>query len=147
MIDRFSAAGRASLAAAILLCSSCGSGDGPRLHPVTGRVFFEDRPAAGATVVFHPASAATGDYRPGAVVGQDGTYKLRTYPHGEGAPEGDYVVLVTWFEDPPPGKEAVAPTKSRLPARYADRDQSGLKATVKAGDNVIEPFRLAKRAR
>lgn len=141
----FCTVGRVSLATVILLFSSCGSAAGPKLHPVSGQVFYEDQPAVGATVVFHPLTTTTGEYRPGAVVGEDGTYTLRTYPHGDGAPEGDYVVLVTWFENPPPGKGDRGEVKSRLPIRYSDRDKSGLKATVKSGSNVIEPFRLAKR--
>ncbi len=139
--------GRLATAASLaVLLSSCG-GDGPKLHPVSGKVLWDDQPAEGATVVFHPVNAKADALRPSGVVGKDGTFTLSTYPYGAGAPEGEYVVLVTWFAEPPAAKEGRDPPepKSKLPEQYADAAQSGLKATVKPGENKLEPFRLTKR--
>src|SRR5262249_53298392 len=119
--------------------ASCGSG--PKLHPVTGKVFYGDQPAEGATVVFHPADAKPDAPRPGGTVAADGSFKLSTYPRGEGARAGEYVVAVTWF--PPKAREAAA-SKNRLPERYADPSGSPLRATVKDGPTELEPFRFAK---
>ena len=138
----------ATVASLAVLLSSCGGSGGPKLHPVTGKVLCDDQPAEGATVVFHPANSKADSLMPSGVVGKDGTFTLRTYPHGDGAPEGDYVVLVTWFEAAAaPKKEGRDPPepKSKLPEQYADATQSGLKATVKPGENKLEPFRLTKR--
>jgi hypothetical protein len=121
-----------------LFAASCGGG-GPTLYPVSGKVYFNDQPAEGATVVLHPADA--GAAKPSGTAGADGSFTLRTYPHGEGAPAGDYSVIVTWY--PPNSREQENP-KNRLPARYADPAQSGLKATVKAGPTTLEPFKLTK---
>lgn len=140
------------LLGALIVTIGCSSGGGPTLHPVTGKILVDDQPAAGATVVFHPTSATAEALRPSGVAGADGTFTLNTYPHGNGAPEGEYVVLVTWFESLPPPKDdddADPPApKSKLPARYTDVTKSGLKATIKSGDNTLEPFKLtAKKAR
>jgi hypothetical protein len=139
--------GQATLASLAFVLSSCGS-EGPKLHPVTGRVLYDDKPAEGATVVFHPVNATADAPKPSGVAGKDGAFTLSTYPRGAGAPEGDYVVLVTWFEaagtSPKEGRDPPQP-KSKLPQRYADSNQSGLKATVKPGENKLEPFKLTKR--
>jgi hypothetical protein len=124
----------------ILGLASC-SPSGPKLHPVTGQVLYDDRPAAGATIVLHLNGGGPDSPRPGAIVKDDGTFSLNTYPYGAGAPEGEYTVLITWFEDP---KVENAEARSRLPSRYADPAKSGLKASVKPGSNSLEPFRLYK---
>jgi hypothetical protein len=138
----------AAVASLAVLLSSCGSG-GPQLYPVKGSVLYEDKPAEGATVVFHPVNGQPDAPKPSGVVGKDGTFILRTHPHGEGAPEGDYLVAVTWFDAPAPAKkEGRDPPdpKSKLSELYADATKSGLKATVNPGENNLEPFKLKRRA-
>ena len=140
--------GQAAAVASLAVLVSSGGG-GPKLHPVKGTVLYEDKPAEGATVVFHPVNGPADAPKPSGVVGKDGTFTLRTHPHGEGAPEGDYVVLVTWFDAPAAakkeGRDPPEP-KSKISELYADAAQSGLKATVKPGENKLEPFRLVRRA-
>jgi hypothetical protein len=126
--------------AAALLAASCGSG-GPKLYPVSGKVFYLDKPAEGATVVLVPAGGSDNGLRPTGPVEADGSFTLSTHPHGDGAPEGDYLVAVTWY--PPNAREMDSP-RSKLPARYGDAAQSGLKVTVKPESNELEPFRLTK---
>lgn len=121
-----------------LFVISCGS-NAPPLYPVRGQVFFENQPAAGATVVFHAGEANT--HKPSGVVGADGSFTLSTFPHGDGAPAGEYTVAVTWY---PPGAREEATPKSKLPARYANPITSNLKASVKPADNTLEPFKLTK---
>jgi hypothetical protein len=121
-----------------LLAASCGDG-GPTLYPVSGKVYFNDQPAEGAIVVLHPADPKAP--MPSGTAGADGSFTLRTHPHGEGAPAGDYKVVVTWF---PPNSREVENPKNKLPPRYADPAQSSLKATVKAEPTELEPFKLTK---
>ncbi len=130
----------------VALTAGCGGG-GPTLHPVSGLVLVDDQPAGGATLVFHPVNSTAESLRPGAVVGADGRFSLNTHPHGPGAPEGEYVVLVTWFNSSSGKGDSSDGPKSRLPNRYANAAQSGLKATVKPGENVLEPFKLSQKAR
>jgi hypothetical protein len=121
--------------------SGCGK-RGPKLYPVKGQVFFMDQPAAGAQIVFQPAGGlnAAGSTSSGTVQA-DGSFTLQTYPHGEGAPAGDYNVLISWM--PENARELENP-KNKLPAKYGDSMTPLLKATVKEGPNDLPPFRLTK---
>src|SRR5215510_11929597 len=82
---------------ACLLASSCGSG-GPQLHPVRGQVFFREKPAEDAHIVFHPVGGKDDAIRPSAIVGADGTFNLSSKNPDDGAPAGDYVVAVVWYD-------------------------------------------------
>ena len=133
-----------ALVPAVLVCtllSSCGGG-GIRLHPVKGQVFYLDKPAAGANVVFQPlGDGPAKDLRPSGKVGSDGSFTLTTHPHGPGAPAGEYVVLVTWY---PPNARDVENPVNKLPGKYADATAKLLTATVKDGPTELPPFRLTK---
>jgi hypothetical protein len=127
------------LALAGLSCSSAPEakpGQKP-VHPVRGKVLVNNQPAAGAFVLFIPARESPGatDPRPRATVEEDGSFAVSTYGDKDGAPAGDYVVTVTWSPD---GRD----DEDKLGGRYADRERSGLKATVKEGPNELPPFRL-----
>jgi hypothetical protein len=119
-----------------------------KLYPVTGKVLFKGQPAEGAQVVFHPANEnATGDSQPSASapdpygdVKADGTFTLRTEPSGEGAPAGEYNVMISWYTRSDP--EDPLSAKSKLPAKYADPGNPVLKATIKEGNNELAPFDL-----
>jgi hypothetical protein len=130
-----------------LLAASCG-GDGPTLYPVSGKVLYDGEPAGGATVVFVPVGATDEtSLKPSGSVQPDGSFTLSTHPYGEGAPAGDYVVLVTWY--PEGARQRVAEEDGpkpppKLPAQYSDAEQSPLKATVRDGPTELEPFQLSK---
>jgi hypothetical protein len=134
----FRSSGLSLIGVLALLLTSCGDG-GPKLYPVSGKVLFNDQPAEGATVVFHPSDSTMP--KPSATVGADGSFALRTHPHGEGAPAGDYSVIVTWY---PPNSRGLDRPQNKLPGRYADPAQSGLKATVQTGPTELQPFQLTK---
>jgi hypothetical protein len=111
-----------------------------KLYPVHGKVLFRDQPVEGAQVVFQPVEGATAE-RPMAyaTVAADGSFALRTEPHGEGATAGDFNVMIIWNGVDPRDPEARI---SKLPAKYADSSKPLLKATVKATQNELEPFKL-----
>ena len=125
-----------SLALFALALGSCRTG-GPMLYPASGKVLFNGQPPVGATVVFIPNGAGP---KPSGLVGDDGRYQLSTYPHGPGAPAGDYAVVVTLY---PPDARGQDNPKNQLPAKYADPATSGLTRTVKAGANELELIELA----
>jgi hypothetical protein len=127
-------------ALAAMLVPACGGG-GTKLYPVRGKVLYLDQPAEGAVVVFQPVNSGPDSLTPSGIVGADGTFSLRTHPHGDGAPTGEYVVLVTWL--PPNAREQENP-KNKLPPKFASPTDSPLKATVKAGTNELAPFMLTK---
>jgi hypothetical protein len=132
---------RLAAAAIGVFAVSCSGGSG-KLYPVTGQVFYLDRPAEGALVVFQPINAGPDAPMPTGKVGADGSFKLSTLDRGEGAPAGDYIVLVTWF--PPDAREQTNP-RNQLPERYGSPTDSPLRATVNKGPTELEPFRLTKK--
>lgn len=125
----------------IPLCAiGCGN-KGPKLHPASGKVLYEGTAAEGAVVVFQPVDSQSNALMPSGTVGADGSFQLTTHPHGEGAPAGEYIVLVTWY--PPDARQSETPT-NLLPERYSDAAQPQLRATIKAGNNQLETFVLTK---
>lgn len=111
-----------------------------KLYPVSGKVLVKDQPADGAQVVFQPVGGATPE-KPAAygTAGADGSFKLRTEPHGDGAAAGDYDVMVMWMAvDPKDEMGRIA----KLSGKWADPAKPLLKATVKESKNELEPFRL-----
>ena len=89
-------------------------------------------PTAGRHIVYAVEGAAT--------VSADGSFELRTDPHGVGAPAGDYAVLITWF--PPRDENPNSNPKNKVPNKYSDPGKPLLKVTVKEGENTLEPFKL-----
>jgi hypothetical protein len=132
-----------AIAAGALACSSCGNSSG--LYPVTGKLLFNGEPAVGAMVTFIRKDSADPlkDSTPQGIVGEDGTFTLAG-PAGEGAPPGEYVVLVEWKEGAG-SQRARAPALSapdRLQKKYLDPKKPLLTATVEAKSNTLPPFEV-----
>ncbi len=123
----------------VLLSGACNRST-LKLHPVKGNVTYKDKPTEGASVVFQPVNGVSAEHPMAyADVKADGTFQLRTEPHGEGAVAGDYNVLVMWFGS---ATGEALDAKTKLPAKFADPANPILKATVKEGSNELEPFAL-----
>jgi hypothetical protein len=119
-------------------------GYGKQVVAVRGAVSFEGTPTPGAEVQFSRYDKAAGRSRGFAQgrVEADGGFRLTSFKAFDGAEPGEYQVTVTWRV--PALNEDGKPGPNRLPARYADRSQSGLTATVTAeGPNVFR-FALTK---
>lgn len=139
-----------SISIVILGVISCDSSS--TLYPVEGSIFFNDRPAEGALVVFFPEVNDTLNATvPSATVAKDGSFKLDT--NGKpGAPAGKYKVVVKIAM--PPGKEKTlepppipGDTERKAPEKYvqgpfADRTTTTLTADVKKTNTQLEPIRL-----
>jgi hypothetical protein len=124
-----------------ILFVGCGKA-GPELYPVEGKVTMNGQAPEGATVVLVPSSGTIEvANQPTGVVSSDGTFKLQTYPHGEGALPGDYKVLVTWL--PPDARKQEKPI-NKAPVKYADPKTTPLSATIKEGQNTLPEFQLTK---
>ena len=136
----------ACLSALAACVAGCGGTSRPAVYPVTGHVFFQKKtPAAGAFVVFQPATDALEKSmaaRPFAKVESDGSFTLTTYEAGDGAPEGEYGVTVVWA--PPVASKGPritdgdAALPDKLGGRYGNPKKPALKASVKQGDNTFE---------
>ncbi len=70
----------------VLACVSCTRAtNGPPLHPVSGHVFYEGKPAGGAVVILHSAGEAVNASRPRGRADATGAFELTTYETGDGA--------------------------------------------------------------
>lgn len=134
--------------AAPLLCTSCGKDGEPEVavHPVNAQVVFEGNlpPPEGAFVVFKPVQEIPQLQKmggnPRGTVGKDGKLKLTTHRPDDGAPAGEYEVIITWHK-PKAGESDDGP--DLLKGRYRDPAKSRLpKVTVKEGNNELPPIRL-----
>jgi len=131
----------AILAFVCLFSMGCGKRT-VKVYPVHGEVYFNGKPAEGATIHFHPVDkeACPPAF---ATVNDDGSYSLTTFKSDDGAAEGDYIVTVNWPEVRQDDGETIL-GKDRLGGIYAKPDISKLTATVSPGDNEIERFDLKK---
>jgi hypothetical protein len=101
-----------------LLLAGCGRGE-TGLVPVSGRVFYRQRPLAGGTIVFTP-DPERGGRGPQAMarIGPDGRYRLMT---------GDKAGAVAGWH-----RITVAPAREQaLPSRYRDPELSGQRFEVR----------------
>lgn len=134
------------LLAALLLVAGCGGGADPvGVHPVTGKVVYSGKPAAGVHVFFYPVTAPTIPQipmNPRGLTDADGRFTLSTYGEGDGAPEGGYQVILLWPQKNEPGEES---DTDRLFGWY-DAAHSKLKAEVKAGPNILKAFELEAKS-
>lgn len=131
---------------ALVFCGvSCSNG----LQSVSGKVLHKSQPIKGALVTLHPVpfDKTAQTPLPSGVTGDDGTFTLTTGKEYGVAP-GDYVVTVVWLQPVPAvsGSKVIntAPPElvDQLQGRYADREKSKLRITVKSGVSQLEPIQL-----
>ncbi len=124
-----------------LLTCSCSSR--PTVHPTSGTVTFQGKPAVKAIVILRPETTEPSTPPiPHGEVGPDGAFHIGTYADSDGAPAGNYTVTITWPEtrkDPVTHDDV---TEDRLQGRYRDPAKSTWQVTIKPGDNELPPFRL-----
>jgi hypothetical protein len=137
---------RLSLVAVSVACLVAGAGcDSNGLYPVRGKVLVDGEPAVGATVTFVRKGPhdPLKDPTPQGVVGEDGSFTLRG-PGGDGAPPGEYVVLVEWKEGAGAqrGRAPALSAPDRLKKKYLDPDKPLITATVEPKSNALPPFEL-----
>src|SRR5689334_3222440 len=108
--------------------SGCGSRGRKTVHPVHGQLLLNGRPVSHATVTFHPVSTAAEELRPSGQTDEEGNFRLTSYAAGDGAPEGQYAVTVTWLRAfPVPGSpEGEQTAYNVLPPHYASPAASQL---------------------
>ena len=130
------------------VCAVSCSGGRPKkkaCYPVKGQLFVKGQPAAGATLIFQPQGGGSHEEWtsgfPRADVVADGSFDVETYGEKDGAPAGDYVVLITWREKVDPQNEEATPP-DRLGNRYNDPATSQLRAKVEAKPTELPPIKL-----
>lgn len=103
--------------------------------PTRGSALLDDKPAAGALLIFHPAAGDLGlPANPRARVLADGSFVVETYDTGDGAPAGEYAVTVAWrTQSSAEGDGEEVSEESLVPALYTSPDSSPLKVQVVPG--------------
>ena len=110
------------------------------VFPVSGRVTYQGKPAAGAQVVLHAVTPPEeDDVAPSGIVQSDGTFTTTAYEPGDGAPQGEYVATVQWFKlVTGAGGSGAGP--NILPQKYASPKTSPIKVSVNGGPTEIPPI-------
>jgi hypothetical protein len=144
--------GRRALAVACLALAAglvgCGDGRGVKLYPVCGKVLYKGAPADGAEVTFYPKGDAGKDaVRPSGKVRPDGTFALGSFRPDDGAPAGEYGVLVRWYKDGKVGHEKGKKRAHNVPVdflqdRYANPAAPRFTAAVRTETNELSPFEI-----
>jgi hypothetical protein len=115
-------------------------------------VTVDGKPAEGAIVVFCPVSGSEqfSRERPMGVADSSGKFELTTFIAKDGAPSGEYKVMIRW----PAAKKAPAANEDpdrisggfdRLKGRYLNPDQSGLTAKVADAPTEVPAFELKSK--
>jgi hypothetical protein len=132
----------------VVVAAGCGKAKLPR-YPVHGSVNVDGRPAEGAMVIFCPVTASdeAKTKRPFGLTGADGKFVLTTIEQADGAPPGEYKVLVQWPSnsggDTRDGMRSIGP--DRLKGKYMNLDKAELNATVGEAETNLPPFELKSK--
>jgi hypothetical protein len=121
------------------LLAGCQQGkeDAVPVYPVSGRVLYDGKPAAGVKVFLLPTSAPTRPQvpaHPHGTTGADGRFTLTTYAEGDGAAAGGYQVALIW---PPETKEDEEPPDTDRLMGWFDPAHTTLSAHIKSGSNEL----------
>ncbi|WP_437190992.1 carboxypeptidase-like regulatory domain-containing protein [Planctomicrobium sp. SH527] len=129
----------ALLAVGVMGCGQ--ASDAPTLVKVSGVVTFKQKPLANAQVLFTPQTGPMAFGETDA----EGRFTLQTGGK-QGALEGAHAVTISAYEPvkpPAPGKEEEAqPLIPRIPPKYSNLLNSGLKAEVKSSEPNEFTFEL-----
>lgn len=116
-------------------------------HPVTGKVMYDGKPAAGVIVTFLPIDAPTVPQiprNPQGTTKEDGTFSLTTYKEEDGAPEGGYQIILHWPGAKNEEAEGEAGEDTDRLLGWYDGTHSLLSHRVKAGANTVPVINLSK---
>ncbi len=121
----------ASLSATVTGCSKKAAD-----VPVTGHVTVNGKPAAGATVVFHPVSATkdSSTALPVGRVDEKGDFQVSIPKSEDGTVASEYRVTLTWFVSTATKQTAEGesmPLRNQLPEKYSRTETTPLTTTVK----------------
>lgn len=136
------------ISATIIALVALGCSEGPATHPVSGRVeLAPGRSVNVGTIAFIPSGK--GPSARGAL-GAGGRYRLSTFGEGDGAPLGEYTVVISQPQLATGAVQAApqehldehhdgsAEPTGVVPQRFSRPRESGLTAVVRPGENSID---------
>lgn len=115
----------------------CGSDDGPKLVPVSGKVTLNGQPLSGAHVTFLPTGETRGTGADGRT-DAEGVFQLKARHRGPGAVAGTYKVVISKMVKPDGSditpEDATPPVlsgaKEILPGQYSSHAAATLTASI-----------------
>jgi hypothetical protein len=130
-----------ALAALVPVLSGCGKSSRIPVYPVKGVVYVDDKPAKEAMVSLHPREAGSHEnYVPSGKTDENGQFSLSTFVADDGAPAGEFDVIITW-----PVRYNPISTLwegDRLKGRYGDRKKPAFQVTIEPKPQELPPFQL-----
>ena len=135
------------MAAALMVLAMGGcSGSKSKAVPAAGQVFFEGKPLANAQVVLIPVGdkAQPEAAHPVGITDEQGRFQLTSFKERDGAPAGEYTVLVQWYPQIKRPHNEIETGPNALPARYSDPKQSPLRVTVAKGNAELKPLEVSR---
>ena len=116
----------------VLLCGCGGNqGDRPVVHPVSGKLLIDGKPAVGAQIALRAIdNPELNKFYPHAVVEPDGSFRLTTFTANDGAPLGEFAVTVNWPGPRVKGQSEEEDGPDRLGLRYADVKRPAAKVVI-----------------
>ncbi len=135
------------LTASLLVAIGCGKTQDPNrlpVFPTAGKVTFQGKPASGALVVLHPKveTPENQSVRPRAYVKEDGSFELSSYESNDGAPLGDYAVVLVWPKSIKGPDGSSGPGPNVLPPKYSRPETSPAVVKIAEGSNQLDPIVL-----
>lgn len=134
------------LGVALITLGASGSGckQNPSVVPVNGLVLYNDKPLPFGTVMFQPEKGqpAIGEIR------DDGSFRLSSYAHEDGAVPGRHLVSITCYDGQRPGQAKTNNTgetslgKLLTPLKYTRTGSSGLTAQIENAPGQSVEFKL-----
>jgi len=117
-------------------------------HPVRGQVLYDGRPLPNATVTFSPVSAShVGTPPPHGTSQGDGNFTLGTYADSDGAPVGEYKVVVSWKWDVDDlGTDQKVPVNPHQ-ARLGNTKALEISVRVEPGQNSLPAIDVSREVR
>jgi hypothetical protein len=133
-----------ALATLLIALPGCSSDGRKKVYPVRGQILVDGKPAFEATVMFQPVDNAAPDrVNPTGMTDADGRFAISSYVKGDGAPPGDYIVLIEWRE-----RSGVLKSNfdgpDRLKGKYYDEKKPPFRVTVEKQPLELPPFELKK---
>ena len=127
----------------------CSDGINQATYPVNGEVRLDGKAFKGVTVVLRPLDKTNFKRQeiPQGITDENGKFSIHTYSSSDGAPAGEYKVGIALMQpvDDEGGDQVKRDAgQAAFPAKYADPETSGLKATVEKKSSTIPTFELTR---
>lgn len=128
----------------LIWTGGCGGGK-LATYSVTGTVKVDSKPTEGAMVIFCPIDGSEEllKLRPFGITGPDGKYQVTTFDQADGAPAGNYKLIIQWPARTG-GDQGIGSGPDRLRGRYMNLERSQLTAKVE-GAIELPAFELTSK--